>query len=272
MEISAGRALWSRGASRRLIVALLAALIPIATAARAEPLVVFAAASLKNALDEVAASYGQSGGSAPSISYGASSALARQLENGAPADLFISADVDWMDYVASRNLMRTATRVDLLANTLVLVAPKAEARPVELKPGTSLAARLHDGRLAIADPDFVPAGKYGKAALQSLSLWDEVSGRLAPAENVRAALAFVARGEAPLGIVYGTDAAAEPGVVVVATFPPESHPPIVYPASVTATSRHPEASAFLRFLASPASRAAFERQGFRILVDLKPNF
>jgi molybdate transport system substrate-binding protein len=254
----------------RSLLAALALLLLAGSPAAAEPLVIFAAASLKTALDDAAAVYRQAGGTAPALSYAASSALARQIESGAPADLFISADEDWMSYLEQRALLRQERRRDLLGNALVLVAPAADAQPLALAPGVDLAARLAGGGLAMADPDAVPAGKYGKAVLQALGAWDQVAGRLARAENVRAALAFVARGEAPLGIVYATDAAAEPAVRVVATFPPESHKPILYPAAVTAASRGGEAERFLAFLAGPAARAAFEKQGFRVLVPAKP--
>lgn len=235
--------------------------------ARAEDraLVVFAAASLKNALDAAAADFTSVSGTRVSISYAASPTLAKQVEAGAPADVFISADLDWMDYLAERELIRAGTRRNLLGNTLVLIAP-AEA-PVELAigPGFPLAAALGDSRLAIANTRAVPAGKYGKAALETLGVWPEVARRLAQADNVRAALALVAQGEAPLGIVYATDAAAAPNVVVVGTFPAETHPKIVYPLAVTAASAHPAAEAFATFIASSKARGHFEKQGFSIL-------
>jgi molybdate transport system substrate-binding protein len=234
--------------------------------ARSQPadITVFAAASLKNALDAVAAEFRRAGGGRVAISYGASSALARQIEQGAPADLFISADLDWMDYLAARKLIRDGTRHNLLSNRIVLVAPADQAQPVELKPG-ALARALGDGRLAVANVAAVPVGKYGKAALEHLGLWGEVSGRLAQAENVRAALAFVSRGEAPLGIVYETDARADPRVAVVARFPETSHPPIVYPVAMTAASKSPAAGRFLDELKSRESVAMFARDGFSAL-------
>jgi molybdate transport system substrate-binding protein len=227
-------------------------------------LVVFAAASLKNVLDAVAADFQARTGTRVLVSYGASSGLARQIEQGAPADLFISADLDWMDYLHERSLIRRDTRRSLLGNRIVLVAPAAVAGDVDLKPG-ALSAALAGGRLATANVASVPAGKYGRAALEHLGLWGEVAGRLAEAENVRAALTFVARGEAPLGIVYETDARAEPKVRIVARFPETSHPPIVYPAAVASASRHDEASKFLQALRSPESAAIFAGEGFSVL-------
>jgi molybdate transport system substrate-binding protein len=245
---------------------LLAGLLALATgAACAEPLpvTVLAAASLKNALDAAAASWPAARVRA---AYGASSALARQLEQGAPADLFLSADVEWMEWAATRKLVRPETRVDLLGNRLVLIAPASAARPIELHRGMDLAGALGGRRLALADPGMVPAGKYARAALESLGLWDQAKERLARAENVRAALAFVARGEAPLGIVYASDALADPSVAVVARIAPELHPPIIYPAAVAAASTNPGAGRFLAFLASPAARPIFERHGFAVLA------
>jgi molybdate transport system substrate-binding protein len=226
---------------------------------------VFAAASLKNALDDAVAAYQKAGGAGVKVSYAASSALAQQLDNGAPADIFISADLDWMNYVQKHNLIRPETRKDLLSNRLVLIAPAASPVKVEIKPGFPLARLLDGNRLAVADPDSVPAGKYAKAALTKLGVWESVSDKLARAENVRAALILVARQEAPLGIVYATDAAAEPGVRIVAGFPADSVPPIVYPIALTAASKSPDAAKFLAFLESPAARPFFEKQGFTLL-------
>jgi molybdate transport system substrate-binding protein len=222
---------------------------------------VFAAASLKNVLDAIAADYRAATGKRVAISYAASSALAKQIEQGAPADLFISADLDWMDYLQARHLVRPETRRSLAGNRIVLVAPADEAKPVELKAG-SLSAALGTGRFAIGAVATVPAGKYGKAALETLGLWGEVAGKVAEAENVRAALIYVARGEAPLGLVYETDAKAEPKVTVVARFPESSHPPIVYPAAVVAASKSADVAGFLDRLRSPASRETFAREGF----------
>lgn len=229
--------------------------------------VVFAAASLKNALDEIAATWAKDTGKpAPKISYAASSALAKQIEQAAPADLFISADLDWMDYLAGKNLIKADSRFNLLGNKIVLIAPKdSKAADVALK-GADLAKALAGGRLSMANVDAVPAGKYGKAALEKLGAWNDVKDHLAQAENVRAALLLVSRGEAPLGIVYSTDAVAEPGVKIVATFPEGSHPPIIYPVALTKEASNADAKAFLDFLRSAKARTSFEKQGFTVLV------
>ena len=215
---------------------------------------VLAAASLQESLEDAAAAWTARGRAAPVLSFAATSALARQVEQGAPADLFISADEEWMDILAGQGLLRAGTRRDLLGNRLVLVAKRgSEVR--------SLAA-LGDRRLALADPAAVPAGKYARAALESLGEWQAVESRIAPAENVRAALALVERGEAPLGIVYATDALASSEVEVVRELPAASHPPIRYPAAVLAGSKHPESAAFLEFLSSAEARRVFLRHGF----------
>ena len=191
--------------------------------------------------------------------------MAKQIEAGAPADLFVSADLDWMDYVAERGLIRLETRLNLLTNRLVLVAPKDAKTEINLAPGLDLRAALGDGRLAMANIDAVPAGKYGRSALEKLGAWAGVKERVAQADNVRAALLLVARGEAPLGIVYRTDAAAEPNVRIVATFAEDLHPLIVYPAALTRETRNADAAALLAFLRGPAARQSFERQGFAVL-------
>ena len=230
-------------------------------------MVVFAAASLKNALDEIAATWAKDTGEpVPKMSYGASPALAKQIEQGAPADLFLSADLDWMDYVAGKNLIKADTRFNLLGNKIVLIAPKDSKTATVALTGVDLAKALAGGRLSMANVDAVPVGKYGKAALEKLGVWNDVKDHLAQAENVRAALLLVARGEAPLGIVYSTDSAAEPGVRIVATFPEDSHPPIIYPAALTRDSRNSDAKAFLDFLRSAKARTSFEKQGFTVLV------
>ena len=242
--------------------ALLAAMTP--AVAEPAPLVIFAAASLKNALDAAASLYAaQPGKAPPRISYAASNTLARQIEQGAPADIFLSADLEWMDYLASKSLIRPETRVNLLGNRLVLIGPP-DAAAIDLKNGLDLVPALAGGRLALCN-DAVPAGKYGKAALESLGAWNGIKDRLAPAENVRAALLFVARGEAPLGIVYRTDAAAAAQLKILGTFPEESHPPIIYPVAIPKDSANPEAPEFLAFLRGATARAAFEQQGFAML-------
>lgn len=227
--------------------------------------VVFAAASLKNATDEIGAAWAATGKAAPRVSLAASNVLAKQIEQGAPADIFFSADLDWMDHAQGKGLIRPETRVNLLANAIVLVAPRDSTATVALAPGLSLAAALGSGRLAMGNVEAVPAGRYGKAALEKLGAWDGVKDRVAQADNVRAALLLVSRGEAALGIVYATDAAAEPNVRVLATFPADSHPPIVYPVALTKDSANPDAGAFLAFLRGPLAKAAFERQGFTVL-------
>jgi molybdate transport system substrate-binding protein len=229
--------------------------------------VIFAAASLKNALDEIAATWSKDTGKpAPKISYAASSALAKQMEQGAPADMFISADLDWMDYVQGKNLIKDDSRFNLLGNKIVIIAPRdSKVTNLAIK-GDDLAKALAGGRLSMANVESVPAGKYGKAALEKLGAWSAVKDSIAQAENVRAALLLVGRGEAPLGIVYSTDAAAEPNVRIVATFSDDSHPPIIYPAALTKDSSNADAKAFLDFLRSATARSAFEKQGFTVLV------
>ena len=229
----------------------------------AAPVTVFAAASLTDGLKLAAEAYKAKTGVSLTLSFGASSTLARQIEQGARADVFLSADTDWMDYLQKKGLIAERTRKDLLGNRLVLVA-SANAAPVSrIAPGFNLAAALGDGRLALADPASVPAGKYAKAALIALGVWDSVSAKVANAENVRVALEYVARGEAPYGIVYATDAKVAPSVHVAGVFPADSHPPIVYPAALTRTAS-PGAKAFLDFLSSAQARAIFEKAGFTI--------
>jgi molybdate transport system substrate-binding protein len=239
---------------------------PPVVSAQSSDVLVFAAASLKDALDSVAAQWNKETGKKAVISYASSPALARQIEQGAPAQMFISADLDWMDYVANKNLIKKETRSNLLGNRIVLIAPKSSSvTAVKIEPGFNLAAALGIGRLATADVVAVPAGKYGKAALEKLGAWNGVADKLAQTENVRAALLLVSRGEAPLGIVYQTDAAAEPNVKVVGTFPEDTHPPIIYPIALTATATNPDAAALLAYLKSPAARPLFTAQGFSIL-------
>lgn len=243
-----------------LAAALLAALA--ATPALARAPLVLAAASLKESLDAAADVWARGGNPRPVISYAATSALARQIAAGAPADLFIAADEEWMDDIARRGLIARGTRATLLGNRLLLVAPSGSRVRVALRLGAPLAHALGGGRLAMADPDAVPAGRYGRAALVRLGLWRSVAPRVARAENVRAALALVERGAAPLGIVYATDARASRGVRVVAVFPVASHPPIRYPVARLARSTKPAAERFRQFLLSPQGRAIFRRYGF----------
>lgn len=229
-------------------------------AAQAPSLTVFAAASLKNALDDAAAAYARETAAPPvRISYAASSALARQIEQGAPADLFLSADADWMDYLAARGLIQAGTRKDLFTNHLALVAPKDSAVKLAITPGFPLAAALGANRLAMAGPE-VPAGRYGQAALTALGVWDSVKDKTARGENVRATLQFVARGEAPLGVVYDTDVRSEPSVRIVGLFPDTSHPKIVYPGA--AVSKNPAAVPFLIWLHGAKGAAVFRKYGF----------
>ncbi len=241
----------------------------VATPARAqEEVTVYAAASLKNALDAIAARWQAETGRKTKISYAASSALAKQIENGAPADIFMSADLDWMDYLAQRNLIKADTRRNLLGNRIVLVTAKdSKVGAIKIGPGFPLAQSLGpDGRLAMGEVNSVPAGKYGKAALEALGVWPGVSSRVAQAESVRAALLLVSRGEAPLGIVYQTDAAADPGVRIVDAFPGNTHPPIVYPVAQTASSKLVDAASLLAYFDMAAARAEFEKQGFTVLA------
>lgn len=232
---------------------------------RTAPVVVFAAASLKSALDEVAAAFERQDGQRVSVSYAGTGTLARQLEQGAPADLFFSADEAWVDYVLRRGLVQAGTVDVLLGNRLALVAPRDSQVALGLASGAPLAAALGRDRLAVANVVSVPAGRYAKAALESLGLWNAVSGRLVQTENVRAALRLVVRGEAPLGVVYVTDARAEPGVRVVDLFDVALHPPIRYPVMLTRESASPAARRFLAWLRSPEAAAIFEAQGFAVL-------
>lgn len=227
---------------------------------------IFAAASLRNALDDAAKAFEKSTGDKVVISYAGSSALAKQIEQGAPADIFISADLDWMDYVAKAKLIKNDTRFNLLGNRLVLIAPKTSTVSVKIAKDFPLATILGDNHIAMADVKSVPAGKYGSAALKKLGVWSSVEPKVAQAANVRAALALVAQGEAPLGIVYETDAAAEPKVKIVGVFPDDTHPPIIYPIAITAATKNADAAkAFIDYLKTPDAQAFFTRQGFTIL-------
>jgi molybdate transport system substrate-binding protein len=232
-------------------------------------LTVFAAASMKNALDDIDAAFTAKTGVKTAVSYAASSVLAKQLEQGAPADIFVSADTDWMDYAIARKAVNEATRTNLLGNSIVLIAPKdSRIDKVTIGPGFDLARLAGDGKIATGDVSAVPVGKYAKAALEKIGAWRAAEPKFAMAESVRAALTLVARGEAALGIVYATDAQVEPEVKIVGVFPAESHPPIIYPVAAT-TNAKPEAAAYLAFLQSATAKAIFEKYGFTFLV--RPN-
>lgn len=248
-----------------LLRAILACLLLFCTPVRAAEVTVFAAASLKTALDAVAAAYAAETGERVVISYAGSSALARQIQLGAPADLFISANTAWMDMLEQGGQIASSTRVDLLGNRLALLA-HGPSDPVEIAPGFDLMARLGQGRLAMALVEAVPAGIYGKQALRALGLWDAVAPQVAQTDNVRAALALVALGEAPLGITYRTDAQADPRVSVLGLFPEDSHDPIRYPAAAL-TGRDAAARPLLDFLQAPEAAAIFARNGFVVMTD-----
>lgn len=227
-------------------------------------ILLFAAASLSDAMQEIAAAYQKTADVSVKSSFDSSSVLARQIEAGASAEVFFSADTAWMDYLQSRKLIQPATRRNLLGNELVLIAPAQSRIRLKIAPRFPLATALGDGRLAIGDPDSVPAGRYARSALTSLGVWKEIEPRLARAENVRVALLYVDRGEAPLGIVYASDALADNNVRVVDTFPADSHEPIVYPIALTAAA-HAQAAAFLGYLSGPQARDIFVRHGFTVL-------
>jgi molybdate transport system substrate-binding protein len=248
-----------------------AMLVSTTPSAAQEKVVVFAAASLKNALDAVNSACEADVGEQATISYAASSALARQIEEGAPADIFISADLDWMKYLSEKKLIKADSEVKLLGNRIVLIAPKDSNAEATIAPNFDLAGLIGDGRLAMGDVKAVPAGKYGKAALEKLGVWGSVEGKVAQAENVRAALKFVSTGEAALGIVYRTDANAEPGVKVVGTFPEDTHPPIIYPVAQTEGTRGDDTPAFLKCLLSAKAKQLFEAQGFTVLAPVASN-
>jgi molybdate transport system substrate-binding protein len=261
------RAMTSGGGIARLlaIACLVVGILSFPVHAQ-ETLTVFAAASLKNALDDVDGEFAKAAGIRITASYAASSTLAKQIEDGAPADVFASADVDWMDYAQLKKLIKDDTRVNLLGNRLVLVAPKtSHLGEVAIGPGFDLAALAGDGRIVTGDVRAVPVGRYARAALEKLGAWAAAAPKMAMTENVRAALALVARGEAPLGIAYETDAKVEPGVKIVGTFPADSHPPIVYPFAATAAAK-PQAARYLAFLRSAAAKNVFERYGFSVLA------
>lgn len=254
----------------KVVARILAACLVFAVAAGSAPKVhadesaplMMAAASLKNAFDQVATNWKSETGKSVTMSYAASSALAKQIEQGAPADLFASADQDWMNYLQERHLIKPDTRSDILGNSLVLIAPEGSQGSFAIEKGADLGAFIGDGRLAVADVNSVPAGKYAKQALQTLDMWSGVENKLAPSDNVRSTLALVARGEAVAGIVYATDAKIEPKVKVLATFPANSHDPIIYPVAIVATSKNPNAEKFLAYLHSPAAQQVYATYGF----------
>ena len=256
--------------TKLLSVAFLLAAASFSSAqAQDKSLTVFAAASMKNAFDEVAKLYTDKTKVKVTSSYAASSALAKQIETGAPADMFISADTDWMDYVQKKELVKAGTRVDLLGNKIVLIAPKdSKTTNVEIKQGFDLAGLVRDGKIATGDVAAVPVGKYAKAALEKLGAWDKAAPKFAMAENVRAALTLVSRGEAAYGIVYQTDAAVEPGVKIVGTFPADSHPAITYPVALLKDAK-PEGQSLLDFVRTGGAKAVFEKYGFAYLVAPK---
>jgi molybdate transport system substrate-binding protein len=246
----------------RIMVAVALVAAASSACAQGRPPLVLAAASLQEPLSAAGDAWAARRHARPVLSFAASSALARQIEAGAPADLFISADEPWMDEIEKKGLVRPGTRVSFLANRLVMIAPVGSGTRLSVRPGMPLARAVGNGRLAMADPDAVPAGKYGKAALISLGVWPAVANRVARGESVRAALALVERGEAPFGIVYATDARASAKVRVVGVFPAASHPPITYPIATLRTSTSADAEGFRRFLISPAGKAIFRRHGF----------
>ena len=248
-----------------LVIVLAVAATPQHSNAQ-EQITVFAAASLKNALDDIDTAFTKATGVKVTASYEASSALARQIEQAAPADVFISADLRWMDYVAERKLIKPETRANLLGNKLVLIAPKdSKIDKISIGPGFDLAKLAGDGRIAVADVKAVPAGLYAKAALEKLGSWAAAEPKLAQAENVRATLAFVARGETPVGIVYETDAKIEPKVKIIGVFPDDSYPPVTYPVAAVATAKS-AATRYVDFLRSNAAKTIFERYGFSFLI------
>jgi molybdate transport system substrate-binding protein len=248
----------------RFLLAILTALtVGTPNAANAQNLTVFAAASLKNALDEISGNWKNTGGATVAASYASSSVIAKQIEQGAPADVYISADTQWMDYLAQRSLV--VQPHDLLGNRLVLITGKDNKTDAAIGPRFDLAKLLGTGRLSVGDPSNVPAGIYARQALEKLGVWGAVEPKLAPAADVRAALVQVSRGEAPYGIVYETDAKIDPNVRIAGIFPEDTHPPIRYPVAVVAASHNPDAAKFVAYLSTPAAGAVFERYGFSLI-------
>jgi len=256
----------TRPIAAAVAAALAIAVLPHSAMAQDKSITVFAAASMKNALDDVDAAFTNKSGVKVVASYAASSALMKQIEQGAPADVFVSADLKWMDYGSEKKVVKDETRINLLGNKLVLIAAKdSKIGNVTIAPGLDLAKLAGDGRIATGDVRAVPVGLYAKAALEKLGVWTSVEPKMAMADNVRAALILVARGEAPLGIVYETDAKVEPGVKIVGVFPDDSHEAIVYPVALTASAKS-EAAQYLAFLRSPAAKSIFEGYGFSFLI------
>lgn len=251
--------------NRRKVLAIFFTVLMTTSSLAADKINVFAAASLKNALDAVNASWKAETAKEAILTYAASNALAKQIEAGAPADVFLSADLTWMKYLTDRSLITQGSDVKLLGNEIVLVAKKDSKIELKIENGFKLADAVGDGKLAMANVESVPAGKYGKAALEKLGAWASVEGKVAQSENVRAALKLVDLGEAPLGVVYATDAKADAAVRVVATFPADSHAPIIYPAGIVAASKNADAAEFLKYLQSDKAKAIFEAQGFVVL-------
>jgi len=251
-----------------IAIAILCGLSASLAPAQDKSITIFAAASMKNALDEIDAAFTAKTGIKTIASYAASSMLAKQIEQGAPADIFISADTDWMDFAIDKKVVNETTRINLLGNSLVLIAPQDSAiNRVTIGPGFDLAGLAGSGRIATGDVNSVPVGKYARAALQKLGAWQAAEPKFAMAESVRAALLLVARGEVSRGIVYSTDARIESGVKIVGTFPADSHPPIIYPVAATTTAAKPEALSYLAFLRTGAAKAIFEKYGFSFLVS-----
>jgi molybdate transport system substrate-binding protein len=248
---------------RRLLTALLTiGLVAGVARGEAEPLQVLAAVTFRPALEAITAAYGEAGGGPVRVSYGPTPILARQVENGIPADIFLSADPDWMAHLATRGLIQEGSRIDVASTDLVLIAPRTNSAALTIGPGFPIASALGDGPLAVCHPDFHPAGRYARASLEALGVWAAVAPKVARVEHVQAAVAMVGRGEAPLGIVFATDVATDERVRVVGVFPRESHPPIVFPAAALAGSRHPDTGRFLRYLKSPDAVRIFTRLGY----------
>jgi molybdate transport system substrate-binding protein len=253
-----------RHSLRAVLTPFVLALLLFSIPAAADEVTVFAAASLTNAMGEVGKAFETKEKHTVRFSFASSSTLAKQIENGAPAHLFLSADLDWMDYLDQRKLIVDGSRVNLLGNLLVMIAPVSSTLKVDLKPGIDLAGLLSGGLLATGDPDHVPVGKYARQALEKLGSWKGIEGRIARTDSVRAALALVERAECPLGIVYATDAAASPKVKVVGVFPADSYPPVVYPAALVKGKETPAARRLLEFLKIPEAKSIFEKHGFTV--------